>query len=623
MFSEKNLPKLIIITPIIAILIITIVTGYIFVETQNEYFYEENKRLEEDFHKKQKTLIKNQIQTIISYIRHQENLYTNSAIEKVIKETYTLETRINQLYNDLNYKIDTDLRKTILSNLINSKISNQNYFFAYDTNDDEIIQPFNKNIILEFKKDGKFFRNYLFFEKGKLIQFEYSNKIVYLAYIPKLNWIIGNIKNIQKDIDFIKKVALSYIQNIQFDKNGNIIVYNTKHILLADKYRKYNIGKSEKDLKINNEYIIRKFISQTSEDGNGKYIIHPWIKKNEKNVSDKISYVQAFDKWNWVLGAGLYIDDIQKAILFDKKKLEKRVNKYVQYIIIISIILMIIILALSILMSNKISKAFKSYQDKLKNEKIKLEYLNNTLQSKVQIGIDESLKKDRAMLHQSRLARLGTMISMIAHQWRQPLTEVSSILMELETATKFKKVDDKLILECTKESYKLLNYMSNTIDDFKNFFKPNKNMEEFSIINACLKALSIVDASLKNLQINLIKEFKEDSIVLAYPREFSQVILNIVLNCKDAFLEKNIKNAFIRFYIGKKENKTLILITDNAGGIKFENVDLIFDPYVTSKSSSKGTGLGLYMSKMIIEKNMNGKLSAKNTKNGVMFEILI
>ncbi len=284
---------------------------------------------------------------------------------------------------------------------------------------------------------------------------------------------------------------------------------------------------------------------------------------------------------------------------------------------------MVIILALSILMSNKISKAFKSYQDKLKKEKRKLEYLNNTLQSKVQVGIEESLKKDRAMLHQSRLARLGTMISMIAHQWRQPLTEVSSILMELETATKFKKVDDNLILECTKDSYKILNYMSNTIDDFKNFFKPNKNMEEFSIIDACLKALSIVDASLKNLQINLIKEFKEDSRLIAYPREFSQVILNILLNCKDAFLEQNIQNASIIFYIGKKENKTIILITDNAGGIKFENIDVIFEPYVTSKSSSKGTGLGLYMSKMIIEKNMNGKLSATNTNDGVMFEIIL
>ena len=149
MFSEKNLPKLIIFTPIIAILIITIVTGYIFVETQNEYFYEENQRREKDFHTKQKALIKNQIKTIVSYITHQENLYTNSAIEKVIKETHTLETRINQLY--------TDLRKTILSNLLNSKISNQNYFFAYDTNDDQIIQPFNKKIIQEFKKDGKFF----------------------------------------------------------------------------------------------------------------------------------------------------------------------------------------------------------------------------------------------------------------------------------------------------------------------------------------------------------------------------------------------------------------------------------------------------------------------------------
>ena len=136
------------------------------------------------------------------------------------------------------------------------------------------------------------------------------------------------------------------------------------------------------------------------------------------------------------------------------------------------------------------------------------------------------------MLHQSRLARLGTMLSMIAHQWRQPLTEVSSILMELETATKFKKVNEDLILECTKESDKLLNYMSNTIDDFRNFFKPDKKKIDFSIIHACEKSLSIVDASLKDLEITLNKQFREDLIVKGYPREFSQVILNIFLNCR-------------------------------------------------------------------------------------------
>ncbi len=346
-------------------------------------------------------------------------------------------------------------------------------------------------------------------------------------------------------------------------------------------------------------------------------------KDNETLYSNKIGYTYYFEKWKWVIGTSLYLDDIQKSILKNKKKLEKKNKKYIEYILIISLFVMAIVGLLSAFISNIISRTFKSYQKKVKAKEENLELLNKDLQDKIKVGIKEAQEKDRAMLHQSRLARLGTMISMIAHQWRQPLTEVSSILMELETATKFNKVDKKLILECTKDSNKLLSYMSHTIDDFRNFFKPDKKKVNFSLELACIKALSIVDASLKDLNVKITKDLSDDSMVCGYPREFSQVILNIFLNCKDAFIENDVSSAYINIFIGKKDNKALILIEDNAGGIKKENLDLIFEPYFTTKTSSKGTGLGLYMSKMIIEKNMNGKLSVRNKKDGVIFVLEI
>ena len=623
MFREKNLPKLIIFTPVIAIIAITIFTIYFFIKMQNEYFIEESTRLEKEFNLKQKKLIKNQIKTIISYITHQEQIYTDAATEKVIKRTYTLSSRLIQLSNDLNLEVDSQKRKKILSNLINSKTSDTNYFFAYDVNKRSIIQPNNKDIKKEFNKDDKFFENYLFLEEGKLIQFEYSSKIVFIKYLPNLNWIIGNIEDIKVDINFIKKAALSFIGDIRFDKNGYIWIYDTNHVLISDHFRKEQLGKNESEIKVNQQYIVKDLVKKALDKEEGDYIKYAWPKPNEIKYSNKISFVQLFEKWDWVLGAGLYIDDIQESIILNKKNLENRVQKYIQYIILISLAITFFVLILSIVMSNKISQSFQNYQKKVRIKEKKLKNLNSSLQEKVLIGIKEAQKKDRAMLHQSRLARVGTMISMIAHQWRQPLSEVSGILMELETATKFKKSNDKFVLECIKDSDKLLNYMSDTIDDFRNFFKPSKQKVYFSVKTACLNALSLVNASLNDFDIKINKSFQEDVIVCGYPREFSQVILNLLLNCKDVFEDRKTINPQINFSSKIIDKEVKIIIEDNAGGINEENIDVIFEPYFTTKSSLKGTGLGLYMSNMIIEKNMNGKLNVTNSNTGAVFEIVL
>ena len=165
--------------------------------------------------------------------------------------------------------------------------------------------------------------------------------------------------------------------------------------------------------------------------------------------------------------------------------------------------------------------------------------------------------------------------------------------------------------------------MSRTIDDFKDFFKPDKEKVNFSIDDACDEAISLADASIKNLNIKLSKNVKENCIINGYEREFSQVILNIILNAKDTISQRTIENPTINIIISQINNIAIITIEDNAKGIKEEHIDLIFEPYFTTKSSSKGTGLGLYMSKMIIENNMNGELSVQNTKNGAKFTVKI
>lgn len=316
-------------------------------------------------------------------------------------------------------------------------------------------------------------------------------------------------------------------------------------------------------------------------------------------------------------------EDIKKIVLKTKKEFIKRENEFKDFMLVLTISLLVFMTLFSFLMISIINDIVKKYKQQVKNEEHKLQKLNKNLAFEVQEGVKEAKRKDKAILEQSKLARMGSMISMIAHQWRQPLSELSGILMELETATRFKKVNDKHILNSIERSDKMIEFMSNTIDDFRNFYKPDKVKENFYILDSCKKAISLVTASLEDSSIKLELDIRENKQFFGYPTEFSQVILNLIANAKDILVEKKIKKPKISLVIESFGINSIITIKDNAGGIKEENLDLIFDPYYSTKDSSKGTGLGLYISKLIIEKNMGGELSVKNDNEGAVFKIVL
>ena len=504
MFSEKNLPKLIILTPIITVILIAFFTLYFFVKNQNDYFEEESVRVETEYINKQKNILKKEINYIINYIEHH------------VKRNKSLS--------------DNDLQ-------------------------DEI---------------------------------------------------------------------LKYIETIRYGKHGYIWVHDTKYYLKAHPFREDKIGTLDITLKdAMGTLITKEFIDETIKNPKGKFIEYYWQKPKELHASKKLGFFRLYEKYNWVIGTGLYIDDIQKSIFENKKLLEERINKYIRLVLVFSFFIILIIGLVSFLISREITEAFKKYQDSVQKKELLLEDLNKNLELKVKKAIKEVKKKDRAMFHQSRLARMGTMLSMIAHQWRQPLSEVSSILMELETANKFEKVDSMMIKASVNDSNKLISFMSNTIDDFRNFFKPDKLKVEFYVDESCNEAISLVDASIKNFNIKLIKEVKNNSLIKGYKREFAQVMLNLISNAKDALKQREIKNPLIKITLDSKDKKVIITVEDNAGGIKEAYASSIFDPYFTTKEGLKGTGLGLYMSKMIIEKNMNGELYFENTKQGALFTIIL
>jgi signal transduction histidine kinase len=227
--------------------------------------------------------------------------------------------------------------------------------------------------------------------------------------------------------------------------------------------------------------------------------------------------------------------------------------------------------------------------------------------------------KEAAMLHQARLAQMGEMLSLIAHQWRQPLSEVSGMFMELEAASRFNKLDRALMAKTSARATKLLDYMSDTIDDFRHFLKPSKTKEKFDIEEICQDALTLAKASLRSYGIKASLHVKERCTAIGYPRECAQVILNLILNAKDAFAKQNIKDPWIKIDIKKGKKGVLIEVEDNAKGLDPYVKEHLFEPYISTKPKKHGTGLGLYMSKRIVEESMGGKLWYKDGKHGAIF----
>jgi PAS domain S-box-containing protein len=239
-----------------------------------------------------------------------------------------------------------------------------------------------------------------------------------------------------------------------------------------------------------------------------------------------------------------------------------------------------------------------------------------------EIYLQEEVKtKDELMISQSRHAAMGEMVSLIAHQWRQPISVVSMIANNMIMDLEFGELNSENLKEDAQVLLEQTQYLSQTIDDFRDFFKPDKAKEVTKIKTVLSETMSIFGKALENNDITLFVDCNEDISIKIYSRELLQVIINLLKNAKEAFENKNIKDKRIEVVVKSFTSYIRIEMFDNAGAIDDAIKDRIFEPYFSTKDEQMGTGLGLYMSKTIIEKHLGGKLWYENKKDGVSFYI--
>ncbi len=492
----------------------------------------------------------------------------------------------------------------------------------------------NRNCdILSLVMDTKNRREYMNFTKpyitAPLVLVTKRN----VSFINDLNSLENRKIGIQKDFSYNEIIRQNYpnLQVVDVDhlrdglkkvERGELFGQVSTHLNVAYAFQEEFYGSLQISGKFDNKWflsvgvrnddpillnIFGKVVNSISDENKQK-IINNWVTVNyEKNIDYKLFW-SILSILIFILLLILYTYILQSRYI---KKLTKAKEE---------------IEMLNSTLEKKVQLRTQELELSNKNLKLKtseLEYLNNTLDTRIKEEINNRKKQEQLLIQQSKLAEMGEMISMIAHQWRQPLSALSTIIQNIHLRYSLDKLDKEYLDKQRVLSNALTEKMSKTIEDFRNFFKPNKEKHAFSIKDAISQTIFLIDDSFKSNSIKIEIQILDDIKLFGFESELSQVLLNILTNSKDAFLEKNIENPHILIKTKRIQTHIKILISDNAGGINESIINKIFEPYFTTKDSYNGTGLGLYMSKIIIEQNMQGELKVRNIPQGVEFTIYI
>ncbi len=254
---------------------------------------------------------------------------------------------------------------------------------------------------------------------------------------------------------------------------------------------------------------------------------------------------------------------------------------------------------------------------------LQLEEHNKELEKRIKEELKKNIEKDKLLFQQNKMAALGEMLGNISHQWRQPLMEINSLFLPIEAKLNLDMpIDNEELLKSIEKLNDITKYMSNTIDDFRDFFVKDKEKIEFKLLDQINSTINIISGGLKTHDIKLDIIMQRNPTLIGFKNEYSQVLINIINNAKDILVQREVQNPYIKISIFEKDRDMITIIEDNGGGIKIEPIEKIFDPFFTYEKIN-GSGIGLFMAKLIIENNMHGKLLAQNNGNGATFTISI
>ncbi|MGM0518504.1 MAG: sensor histidine kinase [Campylobacterota bacterium] len=628
--NEKQLLKIIKFSPSVFVIIVAIIF-LVFQYTKTKVSFENEKNsIQSEFSQKNKALIKQRVVEIYDFIKREQKQTENrlkNSLNEAVNNAHAIASTIYFQNRDKDIKT---VKKLIIDALRNIRfLDGRGYYFVYENTGKNLLLPHNpelegkdfwnhqdakgsyiiKDMTSLLKKNDKaFYEWYWYNPKNPKKQ---RKKMGLVKKFEPFDWFIGTgeyIKDFEKEI---QKKVLKHIREIRYDKSGYIFVINYDSVYLSHMRKDF----INKNAVTNNDTVdIEKVIddlTQISKKGQGYYTYIQNKKPGIDQPIKKTSFVKGLNDWEWMIGSGFYEDEINSSIKQRRVELEEEFEDYLFKTLKITVLVTILLLVVSSYFSKILQQKFLRYKEAIEEKAM------------------ENTRQQTLLSQQSKMAAMGEMIGNIAHQWRQPLSTISTTSTGLKLQKEMNILDDKFLIEGLDSINNTVQYLSNTIDDFRDFFKTDKNKKRFNIQSSFDSAISLVKTQFHNKNIKIMRN-KEDFELECFKNELVQVIINLLNNARDELLKKDKEVEKVVFLdTCRHKDKIKIQIKDNAGGVPENIIDRIFEPYFTTKHQSQGTGIGLYMSKEIIEKNMNGTLEVYNTsftyKNslfkGAVFEI--
>ena len=595
-----------------------------------EKFKKEEINLENEYIKINKETIKYQIKKIKQNIldeKSKQRIKLKNQLKEQVTNAYKIAFSI--------YKNNPDKSKEEITKLIKDALRDirfndgRGYLFIFSLSGRNILHPIDTE--LEDKnlwnyKDAK--GTYLIQRMNEILkehdttyyswywtkpnnQKEELEKLGFFKLFEPFDWFIGTgeyVKDFESEIktNLAKELnEYSYKKNayiFALDYDGNYISYHNKE-MIGKNLREFNILKNPDKL--------FKIMVDKAENKPGFFSYRHDDKPITNSKIDKISYIDGIHDWKWVIGTGFYMDDFYEDMESKKEELLVTNNKELRELLYISFFLTLILLAVLIYISKILEAEFIKYTKEIERQ------------------INNNIKKDRILAHQSKMAAMGEMIGNIAHQWRQPLSTISTITTGLKIQRENGIQDKELENEAMDRINKHVQYLSQTIDDFRNFFKTTKTKNKFAFIELFKKVFNLVEVKCLDKNIIIVDNIK-DFELYTLENELLQVLINILNNAIDS-VEKLDSKRIILIESEVIDKNFIIRVKDNGKGVDSNNISKIFEPYFTTKEKSQGTGIGLFMSEQIVTNHLGGSINVKNTEfeydsnyyKGAIFEIIL